>query len=212
MEMLDAWLEVIGRDGWAGARLGAVAELADAGAATVAEALPDRWAALQHYGERLDRAALAEAASHSVSSVRDRLFAMLMERFDAAQDQRPAAQALAVAARRDPGLALFMLATLGMSIARVADAAGVQTTGWFGPARVQTLTLLYLQVSRTWLNDESADLAATMKVLDSQLARAESFANYIFRSREDTSIDAPLDPATVIAAEVPRSAGDPALG
>ncbi len=212
MNALDAWLEVIGRDGWAEARLGAVVELAGASATTVAAELPDRWAALQRYGEHLDRAALAEAASHSASSTRDRLFAMLMERFDAAQDQRPAAQALASTARRDPGLALFMLATLGLSIARIADAAGVQTTGWFGPARVQALTLLYLQVSRTWLEDESADLASTMKELDSQLARAESFANYFARGRDNPGIDAVPDADSVIAAEVPRSAGDPALG
>ena len=110
---------------------------------------------------------------------------MFMERFDAAQAQRPAAQALASAARRDPGLAAFMLATSGLSVARLADAAGVVTTGWLGPARVQALTLLYLRVSRTWLDDASADLAATMKQLDSQLARAESFAAYFTRNRSD---------------------------
>ena len=210
--MLDAWLEVIARDGWADARLGTVAELTGVDAATVVETLPDRWSALRQYGERLDRAALAEAGTEAAMTTRDRLFAMLMERFDAAQRQRAAAQVLAAAARRDPGLAAFMLVTLGLSIARIADAAGVQTTGWLGPARVQALTLLSLQVSRTWLEDDSADLSATMKMLDSRLARAENFAGYferkVDRGVEDTSTDA----VSVIAVEVPRSAGDPAPG
>lgn len=210
MDFIDAWLEVIARDGWASARLGSVAQLAGADAAAVAEAFPDRWTALRRYGDRLDRAALAESGADT-TTIRDRLFAMFMERFDAAQDQRFAAQALATSARRDPGLAAFLLATLGLSIARIADAAGVQTTGWFGPVRVQALTLLYLQVSQTWLEDESADLAATMKKLDSQLARAESFASYFTRSR-DTAIasNSAGDPPLTIA-EAPRSAADPAL-
>lgn len=188
--MLDAWLEVIARDGWASARLGAVGEQAGTNIEALTATLPDRWAALRAYGHRLDRAALAEAVTDPAASVRDRLFAMFMERFDAAQAQRPAAQTLAAAARRDPGLAAFMLATLGLSVARIADAAGVVTTGWFGPARVQALTLLYLQVSRTWLDDTSADLAATMKQLDTQLARAESFAAYFIRSRSEAVDDA----------------------
>lgn len=218
MNILDAWLEVIGRDGWSEARLGTVAGFAGTTSVAVAEAVPDRWAALRSYGGRLDLAALAEAATDPASSVRERLFAMFMERFDAAQDQRAAAQALSSAARRDPGLAAFMLMTLGLSVARIADAAGVQTTGWFGAARVQALTMLYLQVSRTWLDDESADLAATMKALDSQLARAEGFANYFARRRDQTSTDNARvaeghpDAPSVTAAEAPRSAVDPALG
>ncbi len=214
MDVLDAWLNVIARDGWAAARLGAVTDLASAGASSVAEQMPDRWSALQRYGERLDRAALAEVGTDRTVSVRDQLFAMFMERFDAAQAQRAAAQALAVAARRDPGLAVFMLATLGLSIARIADAAGVKTTGWFGPARVQMLTLLYLQVSRTWLEDKSADLAATMKALDTQLARAESFASYFSGVRSASLDDVSMDNMHVdgvTAVEGPRSAGDPAL-
>ncbi len=214
MDALDAWLDVIARDGWAAARLGAVADLAGIRASAVVEELPDRWSVLQRYGERLDRAALAEAGVDSTASVRDRLFAMFMERFDAAQSHRAAAQALAVAARRDPGLAVFMLATVGLSVARMADAAGVKTTGWLGPARVQMLTLLLLQVSRTWLDDESADLAATMKALDAQLARAEGVARYFSRDQsaglDDVSMDSMhVDGVTVV--EAPRSVGDPAM-
>lgn len=211
MHILDAWLKVIARDGWAEARLGAVAELAGVTSSAAADALSDRWAALRAYGERLDKAALAEAGTEAGMSIRDRLFAMLMERFDAAQDHRAAAQALASAARRDPGLAGFMLLTLGLSIARIADAAGVRTTGWLGPARVQALTLLYLQVSRTWLEDESADLAATMKVLDSQLARAEGIAAYFARGGDEASLDGAVA-VDATTAEAPRSAGGPALG
>ena len=208
MDVLGAWLGVIARDGWPAARLGAVAHFAGIDASQVAITLPDRWAALRAYGERLDRAALAEAEADRGASVRDRLFAMLMERFDAAQAERAAAQALAAAGRRDPGLAAFILVSTSASMARIADAAGVETTGWLGPVRVQALTVLYLQVSRTWLADESADLATTMKVLDSMLARGERWAAPLSGAQP---VVAALEVAPKAAA-APRSVVDPVRG
>lgn len=196
--ILDAYLTVIGRDGWAAARIDAVAAVAGVSTGEVAAAYPDRWTALRAYGLRLDRVALAEAGGDPAASVRDRLFAMLMERFDAAQPQRAAAAALADAARRDPGLAAFMLATLPMSVARLADAAGVATGGLLGPLRVQALTALMLSVARVWLGDDSADPGQTMKALDERLAQAETWARRL-----------PHGAGTVMpATEVPRLTDD----
>jgi len=176
MDILDAWLTVIARDGWADARIDAVAATARVSTAAVAAIAADRWAALRGYGRDLDLAALAEAGTDTGASVRDRLFTLLMERFDTAQPQRAGAVELARAARRDPGLAAFMLLSLPVSIARLADAAGVATGGLLGPFRVQALTALYLAVARVWLADDSADLSATMKELDSRLGQAETWA------------------------------------
>ena len=204
--ILDAWMTVIGRDGWAGARIDAVAEVAGATTGAVAADLPDRWAALAAYGRSLDVAALAEAGDDRSASVRDRLFGLLMARFEAANDHRAAAHALAAAAPRDPGLAAFMLFSVPVSLARLADAAGVATGGLTGPLRVQALTVLYLAVARVWLGDDSPDLSATMKDLDTRLAQAETWARRLpYR---------PADPATppLLPAAAPRSAGDPRAG
>jgi ubiquinone biosynthesis protein COQ9 len=176
MDILDAWMTVIARDGWANARIDAVATTAGVSAGAVADVAADRWEALRGYGRRLDHAALAEAGADSGASVRDRLFTLLMERFDAAQPQRLGAIELARAARGDPGLAAFMALSLPVSIARIADAAGVATGGLLGPLRVQALTIVYLAVARVWLGDDSPDLAATMKELDTRLAQAETWA------------------------------------
>ena len=48
-----------------------------------------------------------------------------------------------------------------------------------GPVRV--LGLLYLSVLRAWLKDETEDMAATMKALDSRLAQVEQLANTLQR-------------------------------
>lgn len=177
-QILDGWLTAIARDGWALVRIDAVAELCGTTTAEVAAAYPDRWTALRGYQARLDIAALADAGSDREASVRDRLFAILMARFDAGEDHKATIRVLADAARRDPGLAAFMLATLPVSVARLADAAGVATGGWLGPVRVKALTILVLHVSRTWLDDTDPDLATTMKALDTALERAERWARY----------------------------------
>ena len=190
--ILDAWLTVIGRDGWAAARIDAVAQAAGRPAGAVAAVLPDRWAALAAFGRHLDVAALGEAASDD-ASVRDRLFDMLIERFDAAQPYRAAASALAAALPRDPGLAVFAALSVPRSVARLADAAGVATAGPLGALRVQALTVLHAAVARVWLGDDSTDLAATMKALDTRLAQAEVWARRL-PHRPGTTIMPPVFP------------------
>lgn len=205
--ILAAWLTVIGRDGWAGARIDAVAVAAGLTTGAVAARLPDRWSALAAFGRHLDTDALAEAGADRDASVRDRLFALLMARFDAAQDRRDAVQAVAAAARRDPGLAAFMVLRLPPAIARLAEAAGVDTGGLAGPLRVQALVALDLAVARVWLTDDSVDLAATMKELDTRLAQAETWARRLpYRAVVTLPEMPPATPPLLAAA--PRSAGD----
>lgn len=194
--ILDAYLTVIGRDGWSATRIDAVAAEGEVSTAAVAAAFADRWQVLHAHGLRLDRAALAEAADGG-ATVRDRLFTMVMERFDAAQPHRAAAAELASAAIRDPALAGFLLVTTTASVARLADAAGVVVDGLLGPLRVQALTVLVLAVSRTWLDDTSVDLTTTMRTLDERLAQAERVARSLPHG----------DALSAVA--VPRSAAGP---
>lgn len=175
--ILDGWMAAIAAHGWRDATVQGAAVLAGSTADAVTAVLPDRWSALAAFGRRLDRAALAEAASDRDASIRDRLFALLMARFDAAEDHKAAVRTVGEAARRDPALAAFLLASLSVSVGRIAAAAGVATGGLLGIVRVEALAVLVAQVSRTWLDDDDPDLAATMKALDTALERAERWAN-----------------------------------
>ena len=176
--ILDAWVHVVVRDGWALARIDAVARAAACSIDKVAAVAADRWEALRSLDARFERVALAEAASDPDESVRNRLFALLMARFDAMQEQRDLARQLHDAARADPALALFMMTLVPPMLRRLGEAAGVDAGGLLGPLRIAALSALYVQVARVWLSDDSADLSATMKALDSALARAEGLANF----------------------------------
>ena len=63
-------------------------------------------------------------------------------------------------------------------VRRLGEAAGVDAGGLLGPFRIAALSALFVQVGHVWLADDSPDLSATMKALDTALARAESLANF----------------------------------
>lgn len=171
---LDALMAVINRQGWQQATLEAIAHEAGIPVWQLVLTAGDRFDMLAKFGRRADIAALRSInPADAGHSTRDRLFDLIMARFDAHQPYRGAIQKLSTASCTDPGLAAFFACHLPKSISVIADAAGVRTSGISGAARVHGLTLLYLSVTRTWLHDETPDLSRTMSALDQALARAE---------------------------------------
>ena len=69
---------------------------------------------------------------------------------------------------------------------QLAEISGIDTSGLSGTGKTLALTYLYLNVFNVWLKDETEDLSATMKKLDSELAKAENWAlelkNFNFNS------------------------------
>lgn len=171
---IDALMTVIERQGWHRATLETVAQEAGIPVWQLVLSAGNRFDMLAKFGRRADIAALRSLdPAETGQSTRDRLFDLIMARFDAHQPFRGAIQTLASASCTDPGLAAFFACQLPRSISVLADAAGVDTTGISGMARVQGLTLLYLSVTRTWLRDETQDMSRTMSALDQALGRAE---------------------------------------
>ena len=56
------------------------------------------------------------------------------------------------------------------------EAAGLDSHGPAGLARIKGLTAVWVYTLRAWLKDDSADLAATMSALDRALDRADQVA------------------------------------
>ena len=136
-----------------------------------------RDAILMRFGRLADQFAMTGAATDGPP--RDRLFDVVMRRFDALQLHRDGIRAVLRDLPTHPGLALVLgLATQG-SMAWMLEAAGVPATGWRGTLRVQGLTAVWLYTLRAWLADESADLSGTMAALDRALGRAEQFGDML---------------------------------
>jgi ubiquinone biosynthesis protein COQ9 len=171
---INAFMDAIAARGWIAVSLADVARDVGSDVATLASHFQSRFDLLEAFGRRTDMHALRDADEAGGSqAIRDRLFALLMARFDTLLPHRAAVRALAQASMRDPALALFFARGVRRSMALMAECAGVQTAGLMGAARVKTLAALYLNVVRTWFADDSDDMAKTMKALDEALTRAE---------------------------------------
>jgi AcrR family transcriptional regulator len=171
--LVDAALRLAAQQGWRQIGLAAIAAEAGLPLDQAYAACSSKLAILDAFHRRIDRAALATPAPESDAAGRDRLFDILMRRFDALQPHRPALRAILRDSIGDPTALLDAPAVL-RSMAWMLEAAGISAAGWRGALRTQVLAGLYLWVLRDFLSDDSADLAKTMAALDRRLRRAQS--------------------------------------
>jgi AcrR family transcriptional regulator len=170
----DALLALVAEQGWEKSTLNLVAERAGLSLADLVADSQNRFDLLDHFGQRTNQRAIKIAEEEGGSeAVRDKLFAMLMARFDVLADHKAAIMSLSKSAQRDPGLALYFAHKIRSTMSLFLEAAGVNTATAQGRIKASGLALLYGKVVRTWFKDDSEDLAKTMKALDAALADAE---------------------------------------
>jgi len=106
-------------------------------------------------------------------SVRDRVFDMLMTRFEVMAPYKPALKRIACYLRCQPGEAsLLVCSTLGAQYWMLAG-AGAKLDGARAAVRVAGLTAIYGRVFKVWLEDASPSLDKTMAALDRALRNGE---------------------------------------
>ena len=172
--ILDAALALAGARGWRQASLREIAAAAGCGLAEVYRRFPSRTAFAEALIARADAAMLAAdepEEGEAEESAHDRLFDLLMRRFDALGPHRDAVAALWRDALRHPPAAACLLPALARSMARMLEAAGVPPRPPCGPLRVKLLAGIHLSAMRIWLEDDSQDQARTMARLDKALRR-----------------------------------------
>ena len=159
--------------------------------------MPGRGAVLLRFGVMADQAALANVSMGEPP--RERLFDILMARFDALQQHRAGVLALMAALRLDPGTSLLLYSTTLRSMKWLLDGAGIPSTGVVGGLRVHGLLALWLYALRAWEADESPDLSATMAAVDRGLDRAIQAEN-LLPGQQVGSTGVPMSPAEEAAA------------
>ncbi|MEO0412090.1 MAG: hypothetical protein AAF221_09655 [Pseudomonadota bacterium] len=110
----------------------------------------------------------------------DRLFEVLMARFDILQEYRGGVITLSKEARRHPAVFGELASALPKSMERMLDLAGLLTDRSRRGLQVAGLTALWLRCARTWMKDEGDDMPKTMSVLDKSLKDAGSIARRLF--------------------------------
>lgn len=180
-ELVKIALDLVEMRGWAALTLADLAEAAGLSLAQLHDVFEDKTDILIALGRVIDRRMLeaVEGAKSEEDSPRDRLFDVLMERFEILNDYRGGVVAVLNGFCFEPKDAVISLPHLARSMSWTLEAAGIETGGWRGALKVAGLTALYLNVLRSWKEDESADLAKTMAALDKDLERAERAVNWL---------------------------------
>ena len=182
---IDAFLRLIAEKGYANVSLREVAEAAGLGVAELYCLHPDKAALIAAFMAKIDAEVLAGTPQQSdpEETARDRLFDVMMRRYDALRPHRAALVALRRAGLRDPLLALALGPAVRRSMAAMLEAASLSSDGLNGALRQNGLLAIHYAVSRVFDGDETGDLSKTMAALDGRLKTAERWAQVFDKYR-----------------------------
>ncbi len=106
-------------------------------------------------------------------SVRDRLFDVIMTRFETMQPFKPALGRISASLCCHPGEAALLVCSTLDSQYWMLEGAGGKLQGPGAGLRVAGLASIYTKVFRVWLDDSTPGLDHTMAALDRRLRRGE---------------------------------------
>jgi AcrR family transcriptional regulator len=177
-----AALKCAAKEPWHDVTLVQIAETAKAPLKQVQKLFPDTANILPAIVRLID-ADMTKAVGKTdrKTSVHDRLFEILMARFDALQQHRAGILSLASACRQIPSLAKALLKAQWESMRLVARLARLEEEGAHDLLRRAGLLAIYHVILCRWVLDDSADLAKTMAALDRTLSRSGALARIFLK-------------------------------
>ncbi len=171
-KLLDAFVVLAAELPWDEVSMSAISERAGVKLATVRMAYDTRIAMLEDFFRRID-AEVLDAVDKDMADepAQDRLFDILMSRFDALVPHKDALRSIIGEAGCNPLLAAELNRLALRSSAWMLSGAGIESSGWRGLARTQGLVIAFARVIRVWLGDDDPGQARTMAALDRELNR-----------------------------------------
>ncbi|MBV8119412.1 MAG: TetR family transcriptional regulator [Alphaproteobacteria bacterium] len=186
--IIDAALARIPIEGWRGLSLASIAAASGLPILRVYRNFPSKQAILGAFFRRIDEAVLADApTAEEGERARDRLFDLMMRRFDALRPYKPALEILRRELPADPVSTLVAAGALLRSMRWMHEAADITTGGIRGALAIKLTSAAYMATMSVWQRDDSADLGRTMAALDARLRRVERWLPTVRLSRENRS-------------------------
>lgn len=166
--------------GWAETSLYEISEHADIPMAEMFELFDDRHDVLVAYGRYLDQRVIEATPDADASlSNKDRLFDILMERFDVLNEDRDGVRSILKTFCFDPKEALISFPHLGRSMNWMLENSGIRVHGLAGCLKILGITGIYLKTLKVWMGDDTEDMSKTMAALDKYLGRGETFGKML---------------------------------
>lgn len=171
-------LALAAKKGWAKTTMADIARAAKISLPQIHDLFEDKTDIMTAISRMIDRRVLENTGDPDQDiPIRDRLFDIMMERYDALNEYRDGIIAILGSFLCDPKDAVIGLPQVCRSMAWMLEAAGVQTSGPAGAARVAGLAVIHLKILYVWKDDDSPDLSKTMAALDKALERADRLAS-----------------------------------
>jgi AcrR family transcriptional regulator len=176
-KIVDALMQLAGERRFEDISVRDICNTAGVSLAEFRDLFPSKGAVLASFSRRIDHAVLAQDNGELADeSPRERLFDVLMRRFEAMAPYREGVREAAAWLRREPAAALAMNQVVMTSMRFMLEAAGIEAEGATGWIKLQGLALAWARVVGVWLNDEEPALSKTMAELDRVLTRGERAA------------------------------------
>jgi len=158
--------------------LSEIAREAGISLADMRELYENKFAIVTAFSHRIDRAVLGAGPGEG-DTPRDRIFDILMRRFDALGPYKAGVKSIAESARRDVCLAGALHGNAQRAIRWLMSAADIEKPGLGGFVALEGLVLVNADAMRVWFDDEDAGLEKTMAALDRGLTRGEKAMTFL---------------------------------
>jgi ubiquinone biosynthesis protein COQ9 len=183
-----ALLDLIETQGWIDLSFAEIAEQAGVPIAEAHRIYPSKTAVLLGLTRALDERILNSLVVDPLEgSAKDRLFDIVMRRFDVLKADRNAYRRLMRQLPATPNAFAAMLCQLRRSLSLTLEIAGISASGLKGALRLKGLLAIYGAGLRVFANDESEDLSKTMAEIDKRLGQAEKLSEMLQRRRPEAA-------------------------
>ena len=172
--------------GWRHATLLDIAQAAGVSLSDLRREFTSKNDIIRAFQQEVDAEVLAKTkAAQETQSPRERLFDIVMTRFELMAPYKQALKRIAGYLSCRPGEVATVLRSSLASQYWMLAGAGAKLDGPGGALRVAGLTAIYGKVFQVWLDDPSPSLDKTMAALDKRLAKGERWLSGVETSCED---------------------------
>jgi ubiquinone biosynthesis protein COQ9 len=181
-----AALELAKDKNWGAITLAGIAQAANLDLADLRREFSCKSDILRAFQREVDAEVLARVRpAGEAQTPRDRLFDIVMTRFELMQPYKPALRRIASYLCCRPGESAALICSSLASQYWMLAGADAKLDGPGGAARVAGLAAIYGKVFQVWLDDASLSLDKTMAALDQRLARGERMLSAVEQACQD---------------------------
>jgi AcrR family transcriptional regulator len=173
--IIDAAFRLAAEKPWPEITLVAIAEASGVSLAELAQHVSGKPQILEAFARRMDSQLLSSLASDPVEGdAHDRLFDVMLRRFELLAPYKPAIANIARTPADGPAEWLHLLASSLVTQGWMLAAADIKLSGVTGDVARLGLAKIAVDTLRIWLKDDDAGLARTMAALDRKLRDGEA--------------------------------------